>query len=325
LTASVQLAPAPAAARSSAGADLTLRLTYAVTPPNQTTPPERRRAIALAQSARVSSLPIDALLVYDVQDEATRNGAPRPFSFVPKVDPLTYAFDELRVGALPRVVYRTVVGQDEPSLRHWLDCLQAQGGRAVFVGAPSRQTRAALTLSQAHTLSASHAPQLCFGGVLIPERHQASGTEDERAWGKVQQGCKFFVSQTVWSVSATKRLLQALRLRAERGGGHAPPILLSLSPCGSAQTLQFLEWLGVAVPDAVKQDLLSAKDMLERSIELATELFAELSAFATEQGLTLGCNVESVTARAAEVEASVELVHRIDRLGTCVAAWPDRP
>jgi len=97
----------------SAAAPFRPRLTYAITPPNQTTPDERRRAIAAAQSARVSSLPVDALLVYDVQDEAARNGNPRPFSFVPKVDPLSYAFDELQIGALPRVVYRAVAEQSE--------------------------------------------------------------------------------------------------------------------------------------------------------------------------------------------------------------------
>ena len=289
------------------------RLTYAVTPPNQTTPELRRRALAAAQSARVSSLPVDALLVYDVQDEAARNGALRPFSFVPKVDPLSYAFDELDIGALPRVVYRAVSGQGEPSLCHWLDRLQAHGGRAVLVGAPSRHFAATLSLPRAFSLCRSHAPGLAFGGVVIPERHQSSGAEDARVWAKVQQGCGFFVSQTVWSVSATKRLLLDLRVRAELEGGQAPHLLLTFSPCGSQQTLEFIEWLGVTLPDTVKRELLSAKDMLERSVELASEAFAEVRAFAAEQGLSVGCNVESVSSRAAEVEASVELVRRIDQ------------
>ncbi|MEO7033976.1 MAG: hypothetical protein ABI548_08840 [Polyangiaceae bacterium] len=290
------------------------RLTYAITPPNRTTPAERRRAIAAAQSARISSLPLDALLVYDVQDEAARNGDPRPFSFVPKVDPLSYALDELDVGGLPLVVYRAVAEQGEPSLCRWLDRLQARGGLAVLVGTPSRHTSASLTLPQALSLCKTHAPALSLGGVLIPERHEASGGEDARVWAKMAQGCRFFVSQTVWSLSATKRLLRDLRVRAELERAEPPPILLTFSPCGSEQTLEFLQWLGVAVPYSVKRELLSASDMLERSIELATEAFAELRAFAEEHGLTVGCNVESVSSRAAEVEASLELVRCIDRL-----------
>ena len=304
--------PGIAAARQPSNtADFWPRLTYAITPPNQTTPVGRRHAIAAAQSARVSSLPVDALLVYDVQDEAARNGDTRPFSFIPKVDPLTYAFDELKVGALPRIVYRAVAEQGEPALCGWLDKLHRHGGLAVLVGAPSRRTTAALTLPQAFSLCRRHAPNLAFGGVVIPERHQSSGGEDARVWSKAQQGCRFFVSQTVWSVSATKQLLLDLRLRAELEAGQAPPILLTFSPCGSPQTLEFLEWLGVALPAAVKRELLSAKDMLERSVDLATEAFAEIRAFAADHGLTVGCNVESVSSRPAEVEASIELVHRV--------------
>jgi hypothetical protein len=290
------------------------RLTYAIAPPNRTTPVERRRQIAAAQSARVSALPIDALLVYDVQDEAARNGAPRPFPFIAKVDPLSYAFDELQLGALPRVVYRAVADQGEPSLRRWLGSLHARGGLAVLVGAPSRHSSASLTLPQAFALCRNHLPALPFGGVLIPERHQAKGAEDARVWAKMQHGCRFFVSQTVWSVSATKRLLQDLRVRLEAEGGQAPAILLTLSPCGSAQTLQFLRWLGVELPVAVTRELLSAPDMLQRSIELAADTFAEVHGFAQELGFSVGCNVESVSSRAEEVEASVDLVYRIDKL-----------
>lgn len=296
------------------------RLTYAITPPNRTTPVERRREIAAAQSARISALPIDALLVYDVQDEATRNGAARPFPFTPKVDPLSYAFDALQVGSLPRVVYRAVADQDEPALRQWLEALHARGGQAVLVGAPSRSVASALTLTEAYAVCRSHHPALQFGGVLIPERHESAGAEDARVWAKVQQGCRFFVSQTVWSVAATKRLLQDLRLRAELEGGQAPPILLTFSPCGSEQTLRFLEWLGVSLPGPIKRELLSAKDMLARSVELAAETFDEVRTFAAEQGLDVGCNVESVSARIDEVEASLELVQRIHRLAPCRAS-----
>ena len=290
-----------------------LRLTYAIAPPNRTTPVERRREIAAEQSARIDQLPIDALLVYDVQDEAARTAEPRPFPFFPKVDALTYAFDALQIGELPRVVYRAVAGQDAQDLSKWLDRLQACGGRAVLVGAPSRGVAAAsaLTLPQAYELCRSQAPALPCGGVVIPERHQSSGDEHLRVWSKQQQGCRFFVSQTVWSVDATKRLLRDLRVHAEQDGRAAPPVSFTFSPCGSAQTLQFLGWLGVEVPAPLKRELLGARDMLARSVELAAEAFAEIHAFAKDQGLVVGCNVESVTARAAEVDASIELLRRV--------------
>jgi hypothetical protein len=68
------------------------------------------------------------------------------------------------------------------------------------------------------------------------------------------------------------------------------------------------------MPDAVKAELLGAKDMLARSVDLASDAFAEIRDFAEDLGLTIGCNVESVTARAAETDASIELLQRIARL-----------
>lgn len=290
------------------------RLTYAIAPPNQATPLERRRSIAAAQSALASSLPIDALLVYDVQDEAARNGQPRPFAFMPKVDPLTYALDELEVGALPLVVYHAVAQQGEQSLCRWLDRIAARHAAAVLVGAPSRRTSSRLTVPEALSLSRAHAPDVPIGGVVIPERHRGGGAEDARVWAKMQQGCSFFVSQTVWSRAATRQLLHDLRIRADREGTGVPTLVFTFSPCGSQQTLEFLEWLGVDVPSRVRADLLSASDMLARSIELAVETYAEVRAAATSLGFSVGCNVESVSSRAAEIEASVELVRLVDQL-----------
>jgi hypothetical protein len=309
---------APSIAAASAGRSFASpfrpRLTYAIAPPNTTTPPARRRQIADEHSARISSLPIDALLVYDVQDEAARTGKARPFAYIPKVDALEYAYADLKLGALPRVVYRAVTNQNETSMRLWLDNMEALGGHAVLVGPTCRKVSAALTLSEAYQLARSHAADVLVGGVLIPERHERSGNEDGRVWAKMQQGCRFFVSQTVWSVAAAKRLLGDLRVRCELEGVEVPPIVLTLSPCGSRQTLDFLEWLGVAVPTPVKRELLTATDMLTRSVELALDIFAELRDFASEQGLGIGCNVESVTVRPAEVDASLELLHRIARV-----------
>jgi hypothetical protein len=47
---------------------------------------------------------------------------------------------------------------------------------------------------------------------------------------------------------------------------------------------------------------------------MSLSTFAELFEFATEKGIALGCNVESVSLQKAEIEASVELVHRIARV-----------
>ncbi len=310
--AAVQVTPRAVRPTEAQTSPASLRLTYAITPPNQTTALERRQAIAAAQSARIAALPIDALLVYDLQDEAMRNHAVRTFPFMPKVDALDYAYSALNVD-LPRIVYRALAGQDATALGSWVSRLNELGGSAVFVGAPSRDSRAPLTVPQAFSVCREQAPKLAFGGVVIAERHQKSGDEHERVRAKVQQGASFFVSQTMWSASATKALLRDLKFEADRLERPLPGLLLTLSPCGSEQTLLFQEWLGVDVPPLIQRELRTSKDMLRRSVELALDVFADVQTFAAQLGIAVGCNVESVSSRAVEVEASVELVARIAR------------
>ena len=93
-----------------------------------------------------------------------------------------------------------------------------------------------------------------------------------------------------------------------------PRMYVTLSPCGSKKTLEFMDWLGVSVPGWLKNELLHAGDILEKSVDLSVSGFAELLDFARGKGFELGCNVESVSLRKAEIDASVEMVHRIRSL-----------
>jgi len=290
------------------------RLTYGITPPKRSTEEPRRREIAAAQSSRIAALPVDALIVYDLQDESSRTDAQRPFPFMQAVDPLRYAYDYLGDLALPRIVYRAVSGQSAESLEAWLKELHRRGGRTVLVGAPSRSQLPALTLAEAYRIRQELVPALPLGGVLIAERHEPNGGEEARVFAKVDKGCSFFVTQAVYSVTATKNVLSDLYYHAQAAGQTVPPLLLTLSPCGSERTLRFTEWLGVSVPRWLRNELLHAGDILERSVKLSLETFQELHGFAVDKGLTLGCNVESVSLSRAEIDASVELVHQVARI-----------
>ena len=288
-----------------------LRLTYGITPPKLSTPEPRRREIAASQTARIANLPIDALVVYDLQDESSRTDAERPFPFLRAVEPLDYAYDYLAGLTKPKIVYRSVSGSSEPNLIDWLLRLHGLGGAAILVGAPSKTQVVNLNLRDAYRVRNSRAPEVPLGGVAIAERHEIRGTEHERILQKVEQGCSFFITQAVYSVTASKNLLSDLHFRCTATGRRVPPMLVTLSPCGSKKTLNFMAWLGVSVPRWLQNELLHAHDILEKSIELSVQTFAELYAFAREKHIPLGCNVESVSLSKAEIEASVELVRRI--------------
>lgn len=287
------------------------RLTYGITPPKLSTPEPRRHEIAAAQAARISSLPVDALVIYDLQDESSRTGAERPFPFLQAVDPFDYAYKYLGSLTLPKIVYRSVSGLSEPGLIDWLNRLHGHRGAAVLVGAPSRSQPVKLHLADAYRVRNTSVPQLPLGGVAIAERHEARGSEDERILDKLDHGCSFFITQAVYSVTATRNLLSDLYYRCADSGRQVPPLLVTLTPCGSKRTLDFLAWLGVSVPRWLQNELLHAHDILDRSIELSVQIFRELHDFTREKQISLGCNVESVSLNKAEIEASVELVRRI--------------
>ncbi|MEZ4233932.1 MAG: hypothetical protein R3B89_32460 [Polyangiaceae bacterium] len=290
------------------------RLTYGITPPKIAYSEEKRLQTAALQSARIAALPIDALVVYDLQDESSRTDAKRPFPFLRAIDPLSYAYEYLSGVPQKKIVYRSVSTLTREELVGWLRRLDELGGAAVLVGAPSRSESVKLRLPDAYRVRLDEAAGVPLGGVVIAERHESRGGEDERVLRKLDQGCSFFISQAVYSVTASKNLLSSLHYRCQEAGRPVPPISLTLSPCGSKKTLEFMSWLGVSVPLWLRNELLHAHDILEKSVDLSLAGFEELLDFAREKRIPLGCNVESVSLRKEEIEASVHLVHRVARI-----------
>jgi hypothetical protein len=286
-------------------------LTYGITPPKSSFDETKRREVALRQTERIERLPVDGLVIYDLQDESTRTDAVRPFPFLATVDPVDYGFDYLAALTLPKIVYRCVGQRSLLELREGLARVDAANGLTVLVGAASRNQRAQLRLPEAYESCREHLPQLPIGGVVIAERHEAKGGEDTKLLAKVAAGCSFFISQAVYSPVASKNLLSDLHYRCLASGEPVPPILVTLSPCGSKKTLEFMSWLGISVPRWLENELLHARDILQTSVDVCCDVFADLLDYARGKGIPLGCNVESVSLKKEEIDASVELVARI--------------
>jgi hypothetical protein len=77
------------------------------------------------------------------------------------------------------------------------------------------------------------------------------------------------------------------------------------------KTFEFLRWLGVDVPRWIENDLRHADDTLDASLEHAEETALELMSFCRRLGVPFGINVESVSIRRVEIEASVRLAERL--------------
>ena len=283
---------------------------YGLTPPKVATPPERLEAIAAQQHARLASLPIDGAVVYDIQDEGERVAAPRPFPFLPTVDPRAWAA-QLPV---PAIVYRSVRRDTPAKLGAWLAAMEATpSGLAVLVGAPSRAA-GGLPLAEAYALARTRAPRLTLGGIAIAERHARGLDEHQRMLTKTAQGCRFFITQAVYDVTSTKSLLSDYALALQARGEPPVPVILTFSPCGSEKTLAFMQWPGIAFPRWLEDELPHAADPLATSLTLCERVCAEAWEYARAKRIPLGVNVESVSIRKAEIDASVELVARLRRI-----------
>lgn len=288
-------------------------LLFGLTPPRADTTPERLTEIAERTLARVDALPIDALVIYDITDEADRNPQPRPFPFVEMLDPATYLCEGLTGWEKPAVIYRCVGKYDPDELRSWLHSAP-DNVMTVFVGSSSSDAPALTSLPQAVQIHHEARPDLPLGAVTIPERHIGRGDEHQRLLSKQRAGSQFFISQIVYDIGAAKNLASDYRYAALERGVDVAPLVFTLSLCGSAKTLSFLEWLGVEVPHWVRNEILHTEDPLDWSRQQALDAARELASFCRYLGIPFGFNVESVSSRRVEIEAAVALTHEIAEL-----------
>jgi hypothetical protein len=289
-----------------------LRL-YGIAPPKLATEPERLAEIAAQQVARIRSLAPDGLIIYDIQDEPGRNGEARPFPFLPTVAPEVYACGALAELEIAKILYRCVSIHSREVFSRWVDGVRATPHRhlGVFVGAPrGRSSILGVPLTEAYAIARA-APNLVLGGIAIAERHVAKEDEHQRMLAKQDAGCRFFITQSIYDAASTKSLLSDYALSLEALGRAPAPVVLTFSPCGSPRTLEFMKWLGISFPRWLENELRHSSDTLERSVALCQNVFNDVQEYAREKRLPIGINVESVSIRKAEVDASVELYRRL--------------
>lgn len=287
---------------------------YGTTPPRADAAPERVERAASRLAARTAGLGLDGIIVYDVQDEGVRTSRPRPFPFLPTLEARAYARLLQRSTGRTALCYKSVAQVVEGDWQAWLDeTCDAYGLRCLsLVGrAASTAPGAGLPLTQAIRDAARHPGGFTLGGVVIPERHRPGRSESERLLAKAAGGCRYFVSQAVYAPDATIILLRDYA-RDCRARGIAPQrIILTFTPCGGAGTLDFMKWLGIAIPAETERAILSSDAPLTQSLRACASALSRILEAVGADGVPLGVNVESVSIRKEEIEASVDLYHAL--------------
>lgn len=287
-------------------------LFYGLTPPKASTGDDRVREIAEKQMARVRSLNVDALILYDLQDESSRNANPRPFPFSETIRPDIYSRNYLTNLQLPKIIYKSVGKYSPAEFANWVRT--ADNNLSVFVGSPSKSQTDSLTLSNAYRIKNEQNAQMVLGGVTIPERHHLKGDEHLRLFSKIDNGCRFFVSQCVYSVNHTLDFLSDYYYTALEQQRPMVPVIFTLTPCGSTKSLEFLDWLGIDVPHWLHNDLQHSENILHRSVDVCSSIATEIIDFCRAKSIPMGFNIESVAIRKEEIEASIELVGNVRAL-----------
>ena len=287
---------------------------YGIVPPKKGTNPEKVTEIAARQIGRLKGKPIDGLVIYDIQDETSRIAEKRPFPFLETLDSCAYGRDYMAPLSVPKIIYRSVGKYSQAELSDFLKGASPENELTVLVGASSRDQKVTMSISDAYKLRQQVNKNIKLGGVTIPERHKTQYNEHDRVFAKISQGCSFFISQGVYDVNASKDFLSDYYYYGQKHDVPLVPIIFTLTPCGSVKTLQFMKWLGISIPRWLENELVHSGDILQQSVNFAEQIWRELKAFADQKNIPIGCNIESVAIRKAEVEASIELLERVSQV-----------
>jgi len=289
-------------------------LLYGLTPPKLNTDENKIRTIANKQIERIKDLDIDGLVLYDIQDESFRNNAPRPFPFSETLSPDIYNNNYLNELKVPKIIYKSVGKYSEKELDTWISENSKDIDYSVFVGTPSNKQVTNLSLNDAYKINRNSNASIRLGGITIPERHYKKNDEHVRLFNKIDKGCNFFISQCVYNINNAKNFLSDYYYSSVDNNRELLPIIFTLTPCGSIKTMEFMEWLGIDIPTWLKNDLKHSKNILSNSIDICKNIAEELLDYCQGKNIPIGFNIESVSIRKEEIEASITLLKDIKLL-----------
>ncbi len=283
---------------------------YGTTPPRADAAEERIAQAAERLATRLTTLPLDGIVVYDVQNEAGRTTVPRPFPYLPTIDPRRYSQRLRTLIKLPTITYKCIADMTPTTWPAWLTAAHEDFGVEYLslVGLPTtRGQTSAMPLSQATKMAATHPGNFTLGGVAIAERHRHGQSESLRIHHKTTTGCQYFISQAVYDPAPTIAMLTAYARECAERQETPRRIILTFTPCGRPKTLAFIQWLGVALADSTIKAILNDPAPLQRSIAICRDNFRAILEHPAIRGIPLGLNVESVSIYKDEIDASLEL------------------
>ncbi|AQP99082.1 hypothetical protein B0W48_04240 [Pseudoalteromonas aliena] len=279
------------------------------TPPKIGTDKTQLKIIAEKLLGRLHEIEYDGVIIYDIQDESSRTNQARPFAFKQTVDPREYSHLLRNLSSQDVITYKSVAQRGVGEFKDWLSETKNDYDlqNVVLVGSPSSIGDIKLSLPDAYKALAEQSDDFFLGGVTIAERHSSKRNEHERLIEKTAQGCQFFISQAVYDAQATIELITSYARTCKAQGITPQRIILTFTPCGGEKTLEFMQWLGISVPEATKWRMLDADNTLSESVRICRENLDLILKSCAHLDVPLGLNIESLTNRKEEIDASINL------------------
>ncbi len=280
---------------------------YSLTPPAEEITSEKLYELNRRRAARLSTLDIDGLSIYDVQEERDRKEEKRTFPYRPTLNPLSYGKAMKEHCNTEQIIYLVAGKYSEEQLHRIFR--NYPGALFVPVGSPSSSSEARTTLGRSLELSSEYTNPI--GSVLIGERNNPGGGEIDRMMSKIEGGVDFFISQCVYNGSLYEKLIDDYLLESKIYGYPLKPIILTFSPVGDRNSLKFMKWLGINFSEEFEKNLPESEKFLKYSIQYLEKIGIRLINTAMERNIPIGLNFESVIGRREEVLASLSLAENL--------------
>ena len=280
---------------------------FGCTPPREGTSDAEARRVASLFAARSAALATDGFVVYDIQDESVRTSSARPFPFRKTMDAAHFASFFFSLSGKRCTVYKSVSDASPEAFDEWLTHAATAYGHSAFtlVGAPSSAAAGAagLTLLAAFARARRHSG-VGVGAVAIAERHTIKGNEHENMLRKSEAGASWFITQGIFNAAPIVRLVREYGEAARRAGVAPRKVVLTFAPVGRRKTLEFIKWLGMAVPPELEARVFGAASPVAESLVVLSEVLGEILIGTAGSGVPLGLNVESVSIVKEEIDAA---------------------
>ena len=266
-------------------------------------------------STLLSKTHIDAINIPEVHAEETRGD--RPIEDRERASPRDFGRIIQDSVGVEVIVNRVTVLENHIDQREWFESTSKDFGidNIVLVGGESSEisypgpgvSEAAAMIEEINSETGGN---IFSGGIVLPSRE----VESKRMEDKAKNGVQFFTTQVLYDSHDICRLLWHYNKAVEERGTKPRRVLLSFAPISTKKNLEFLKWLGVAIPDATEEKLIQNEEGIkERSIEICMQLLEEILSFVAENDIVvpIGLNVEHIMTY--NFDHSVELLQRMSK------------